>query len=507
MKLRLLAIAAGLVAASGAHALTPTQIATARTGGTLKEVTFSGASALRLTFGAYAAEICDQATLHVYFNGSLPVDSTDGVNHRAYACKLKAAVGAYGLGTDVVIYKRDQSGSTAGANPIATNTAMAHMKIVDDATCAVTPNPAFSDILVPNYLCSGTENRVSDAGISDVEPAILNQAPNLTDTTPGNPGSGSVTPVDLSNLVTNSFVQAIFGVVVNKQAYLALQKTQFTALAGATTIDESDAFRPSLPTTFIRAALTGGLSASATTKRGWGMVISEAADASVNTKAFNICRRQPGSGTQAASNIYFAQNPCGAGAAAAPLRQSGTSSPAPLVTGSYIVNEQSGTGGVENCLKAVDGLTGAYGLAVLGRENSPLPNNAVPRPGAPDKGYRYVRIDGMQPVRFDAATGKGAVTGDYDFVYESTLQYNSTNAAVDADKLTFINAVRVNAPKPASLRVLDVDTQQGVQSPSGAWAAQGQYPALTLNFPLDQPFASRVARATGQSCTTLKLVR
>lgn len=503
MKLRLLAIAAGLVAASSAHALTPTEIAAARTAGTLKEVTFSGASALRLSFGAYMAEICNPATLHVYFNGALPVDSTDGVNHRAYACKLNAAAGNYAAGTDIVVYKRDQSGSTAGANPIATNSAMAHMKILDDATCAVTPNPTFSDILVPNYLCSGTENRVSDAGISDVEPAILNQAPNLTDNTPGNPGSGTVAPVDMSNLVSNSFVQAIFGVAVNKQAYLALQKTQFPALAAATTIDESDAFRPSLPTTFIRAALTGGLSASATTKRGWGLVISEAADASVNTKAFNVCRRQPGSGTQAASNIYFAQNPCGGVAAAAPLRQSGSTSPAPAVTGSYIVNEQSGTGGVENCLKAVDALSGAYGLAVLGRENSPLPNNATPG-SASDKGYRYVKIDGMQPVRYDAATGKGAVTGDYDFVYESTLQYNSTNVALDTDKLSFINAVRVNAPKPASLRVLDIDTQQGVASPSGAWSALGQYPALSAN---DKPFASRVARLAAQSCTPLKLVR
>jgi hypothetical protein len=503
MKLRLLAIAAALVAASGAHALTPAQIAASRTAGTLKEVTFSGASALRLTFGAYAAEICDTATLHVYFNGALPVDNTDGVNHRAYACKLKAAAGNYAAGTDVVIYKRDQSGSTAGANPIATNTAMAHMKIVDDATCAVTPNPTFSDILVPNYLCSGTENRVSDAGISDVEPAVLNVAPNLTDNIPGNPGSGSVAAVDLSNLVTNSFVQAIFGVAVNKQAYLALQKTQFPALAGATTIDESDAFRPSLPTSFIRGALTGGLSASNTTKRGWGLVISEAADAAVNTKAFNICRRQPGSGTQAASNLYFANSPCGGLAAAVPLRQSGTTSPAPAVTGSYIVNEQSGSGGVLNCLKAVDALTGAYGLAVIGRENNPLANGALPG-SAGDGGYRYVKIDGMQPVRYDAATGKGAVTGDYDFVYESTLQYNSTNANVDADKLSFINAVRVNAPKPASLRVLDVDVQQGVASPSGAWAALGQYPALNAN---DKPFASRVARLTGQSCTTLKYVR
>ncbi len=511
MKLRLIAIAAGLVAATGAQALTPTEIAAARTAGTIKEVYFAGASALRLSFGAYMAEICDNTTLHVYFNGTLPVSSSSGANHRAYACKLSAAAGNYAIGTPVVVYKRDQGGSTQGVNPIATNAQQAMMKIVDDATCAVTPNPAFSDIAVPNYLCSGTENKVADAGISDVEPAILNQTPNLPDVTPGDPNSGSVTPADFSNVTVQSFVQGIFGVAVNKNAYLALQKSQGLDNAGA--IDESDAKRPSLPTTFVRAMLSGGLSATATTKRGWGLVISEGVDASVNTKAFNICRRQPGSGTQAASNMYFLQNPCAVGAVGSAARQATNVSPAPIVTGAYNVNEQSGTGGVEGCVGVsrdgsgnitggVDSVAGAYGLAVLGRENSPLPNGALPGSNK-DKGYRFVKLDGMQPTRFDDVTGKGATTGDYDFVYESTLQYNNTYLT-DADKLAFVTSIRTGAPKPASLFKADVDTQNGVMSPSGAWSALGQYPALGAN---DKKFASRVARTAGQSCTVLRYVR
>lgn len=496
MKLRLLALAAGLVAASGAHALTPTEIAAARTAGTIKEISISGASALRLSIGAYVQEICNPATLHVYFNGTLPVTGSSGGNHRAYACNLNAAVGTYASGTPVLVYKRDQGGSGQGVNPIALNSAIAHMKIVDDATCAVTANPTFSDIQIPNYLCSGTENRVSDAGISDVEPNLLNQLPNLADSVAGDPGSTTAAPVDLSNVVSASFVQGIFGVVVNKQAYLALQKTQGLDSAGA--IDESDAKRPTLPTTFVRAMLTGGLSASATNKRGWGLVIDESVDASVNTKAFNICRRQPGSGTQAASNTYFAQNPCGGDAAALVLRQASATTPTHAATGSYIVNEQSGTGGVETCLgTTVNNIAGAYGLAVVGRENNPLANGG-------DKGYRYVKLDGMEPVRWNAATQKGATTGHYDFVFESTMQYNSANPGLDADKISFITAIRTGAPKPASLAAADVDTQQGVMSPVSAWSALGQYPTLSAT---NKPFASRVARLTGNSCTVLKMVR
>lgn len=505
MKVRLLALAA-LLAASGAQALTPAQIAAARTNGTLKEITFSGASALRLSFASYMAEICDTATMHVYF------DSATGANHRAYACNLKATAGNYAVGTPVLVYKRDQGGSTFGMAPIATNAVMAHMKVANDATCNATATPTYTDIAVPNYICSSTENRVSDAGISDVEPAILNQVPNLPDLTAGNPNSGAQPSVDLSNLNVASFVQGIFAVAVNKQAYLALQKTQGLVAASATTIDESDAARPSLPTNFVRGMLLGGLTASATTKRGWGMVISEAVDADVNTKAFNVCRRQPGSGTQAASNMYFLQNPCSP-SFAVPLRQATSTAPAPALTGSYNIREESGTGGVENCVGVtrdangnitggVDSLVGAYGIAVLGRENSPLPNGALPGSNK-DKGYRYVKLDGAQPMRYDEATGKGAATGDYDFVYESTMQYNAA-ALTDADKIAFIGAIRTNAPKPAALRAADIDTQQGVMSPNGAWASLGQYPVLGAE---DKKFASRVARSAGQSCTVMRFVR
>lgn len=495
MKLRLIALAAGLAAASATHALTPADIATARTAGTIKEITVAGASALRLSLAAYVAEICNTATMHVYF------DSVAGTNHRAYSCNLAKAVGNYAVSTPIVVYKRDQGGSGQGVNPIATNTATAQMKIANDATCTVVAaTPNYTDIQVANYICTTTESRVADVGISDVEPNLLNQAPNLADSTAGNPSSGAVSPVNLSNLVVTPFVQGIFAVAVNKQAYWALQQTQFPSQTAGRTIADIDTLpQPSLPTTFVRNYLTGGLSATATTKRGWGQVISESVDAGVNTKAFNVCRRQPGSGTQAASNAYFAQNPCGITPSSV-LRQAAATAPTHSATGSFIVNEQAGTGGVETCLgTTVNGISGAYGLAVLGRENNPLANGG-------DKGYRYVKLDGMEPVRYNGSTG--AATGHYDFVYESTIQYNSANPGLNADKIAFIsgaNGLATGPTKPAALAAADADTQQGVMSPPVAWASLGQYPALNGS---DKPFASRVSRASpGDSCSVLKLTR
>jgi len=165
--------------------------------------------------------------------------------------------------------------------------------------------------------------------------------------------------------------------------------------------------------------------------------------------------------------------------------------------GTYVVNEGAGTGNVETCIgSTVENIAGAYAIGVLGRENNPLANGG-------DKKYRYVKLDGAQPLRYDASTGRGAIFGDYDFVYESTLQYNTTNPNLNADKIAFIAAIRSGAPKPASLAKADVDTQQGVMAPSSTWAP-AQYAALPA---ADKPFASRVARLAGDSCSVLKLTR
>lgn len=498
MKLRLLALAAGLAAASTAHALTPADIVAARSAGTLKEISISGASALRLSIASYVTGLCKSGTLHVYFNQNTGGTSKDGDNHRAYACELNATVpGSYAANTPVVIYKRDAGGSGQGVNPIALNTAISHLKIVDNGTCAATANTTFTDIQTPQYLCNSTtavENRVSDAGISDVEPNILNQQPNLADVSATDITQGAVSPVNMTGVVSNSFVQGIFAVAVNKQAYFALQQTQFPSQTAGKTIADIDTLpQPSLPSGWVRSALTSGTSASNASQRGWGMVIGTGVDASVHTKTMNVCRRAPGSGTQAATAIFFGQNPCAGGSAGAyALARKGTSQ-VPVATGTTsIVNEQSGTGGVETCLgTTVEGIAGAYGIAVLGRENNPLANGG-------DKGYRYVKLDGAAPTRAEAAVG------NYGFVYESTMQWNTNNPGLDTDKKNFLDSIRTNAPKPASLAKADADTQEGVMSPPGSWALLGNYPALSAN---DKAFASRVSRSAGNSCSVLRLTR
>ena len=490
MKYRLIALAAALAAAGSANALTPTEIAAYRGAGTLKEINIAGASAIRLSFAAYIQEICKPATFDVFFNSG----STPGNNHRAYSCLLRTAAGNFGVDTPILVTKRDQSGSVQGVNPVATATPQAIMAV--DGSCTSTAQlPPSPDIQIATFLCPNTTSVVVDGGISDVEPALLQQTINLPT------GTAALSTSQLGTLDVGVLAQALFGVVVNKKAYRALQEAQGLIPPGGV-LDEQAANQPSLPTEFVRSALTqGGLSPGASNRRGWNVVIPISVDASIETKAVNICRRAEGSGTQAASNVFFANNPCGTGNAALPVLGvpgSSGSIPAPAVIGTITIAELTGTGALENCLggpaPSVEAATGgdgiAYGLAVIGRENNPLANGG-------DKGYRYVKLDGIAPIRDQAKIG------NYPFWFENTMQWNTTTIPPGSDKSEFLKTIRANAGRASSLANADADTQQALMAAPATYS--GPYAALPNDSAF--PFYSRVSRQLVNSCSPARITK
>jgi hypothetical protein len=525
-KMHLIAAAAALATAGAAQALTPAQVEAARAGGTLKEVRIAGASALRLSVAAYMKEICTDNgvgvavpfDLHVYFFNT----TAQNTDHRAYACTLGTPVGNFVKGTPVLVIKRDAGGSAQGVNPIATAALQTHI-LVNAASCATTINAAPSvDPSVANYTCASTESVLSDAGISDAEPAIFQATVNLPT------GATALTTAQLSALNSGSLVQALFGVVVNKKAYRALQEAQGIIAPGGALVDvpadqatwtaATLATIPSLPLTFIRGALTGqviGGSPNTTPKRGWNLVIPNAAytldginfrpavDANSVTKTMNICRRTEGSGTQALTAAFVANNPCNntQGGFYTPAGVPGSSGNATTVAATVtnaapnLVQEGTSAGQVEvNCLQETENTLGApdntaYAIGVLGREANPL------RAGG-DLGYRYVKIDGAAPVR------SVAKAGDYPFVYEATMQWNNTTLSGQTDKLAFLGALRTGFGTPNALAAVDADTQQGVMSPPATYA--GAYVDAVGNAAL---FGSRVTRVTGNSCGALRITK
>ncbi|MCV2354912.1 hypothetical protein LNV09_12170 [Paucibacter sp. B2R-40] len=489
MKFRSSLIAVAALAALGsAHALTPAEVVAARNDGTLKEIKITGASALRFALGGFIqADLAGvypdghpkagQKSLDVFWN-----DAT-GANHRAYSFLLKTAVGGWGVGTPVLITKRDAGGSGQGVGPLITADAtQTHMKV--DATCttpAGSVSPA-TDIQKVGFLCSGTVAGLADAGLSDVEPSLLENTIN------GGLGRS------VANLEAVGFVQNIFGVAVNKNLYLALQKTQGLVDPTATAIDESAAKQPSLPIPFVRGVLTGQLQGSTTAKKGWNLVVDAAADANAVNKKVNVCRRAASSGTQAAANAFFSQNPCGGGdkyPVAGPTATTGGTTGVLGALGSAAYKADTSTGLVETCLgTTVQNIAGAYGLAVIGRENNPTPTvNGV----VGDKGYRYVKLNNVAPERANV------VDGSYEFVFESTMQWAKSGAnAPTGDKLTLLQLLRNNMGKATILAGLDPDFQAGLAavptSFTGAWADLPK---------AERDFTSHSSRKSAASCTAV----
>lgn len=491
MQVRLIAIAALAAAAGSAHALTPAQIVAARSAGTLKEVYVAGASAQRLFIGAWFQQQCKASTFDVFFNGTGAAPS--GANHRAYSCELSKKVGNWAAGTQVLLVKRDQGGSTQGVNPIATGTAQDQM-LVDGTCTAVASNPSpAEDITLPTFGCPSIVSRLADGGVSDVEPALFQKPVNLL---------APNVAVSTNKLDTKAFNLTVMGVAVNKKLYRALQESQGLIAAGGA-LDDDPAKQPTLTRAFVSSALSGNLSGSTADKRGWNAAgITTAVDPAVLSKQVNVCRRNIGSGTQASFNIEFLNAGCGTGVATYEVvgqttgaaNSTNNTSPALAESGTLGWVNNSGSSTVETCLgTTVESTVGgtAYGIGVLSRENTPTPTGL-----GIDKGYRFVKLDGIAPTRDNAKVGK------YPFVYAATLQWNK-DTLTDVDVKQFLVNLRANGGKASALNVADVDTQQGIAALPTTYS--GAYDDLT--DPVTLKFASRVDRNTAGSCSPVRIVK
>jgi hypothetical protein len=452
----------------------------------------SGASASAKTIGAFViSDNCDTSTLSVMW------DSATGANYRGYACDLKAGnVIAGGASGSLVVVKRDAGGSAQGVLPIATPAKIAFMNF---SSCS----PVFSSgttlaiasLNQPNYTCTGTGSYYPDAGTSDVEPAIIAAVVN------GQSGTLAVT----GSMTTTSIFQQVIGVAVNLKLYRALQATQ------SLTQDDAEANRPSLPSDFVTSAVSAKLNGG-NSKRGWGLVVSETVDPAVHLKQINVCRRANGSGTQAAAYMRFQDNPCTAGAALGAV----ANTTALAVTGSGTSSNgttYSSTGLLEGCLKTVDGLSdangAAYAIGHVGRDNDPFAGPAAD----PDKKYRFVKLDGAQPEAHpDATSGKcdgtrnfpgcdDAQTGRYNYVYESTMQWNSGTPG-NAAKVTQLTAVS----KGFTGTQLQGNPAAVI---AGVMALPTSYSGLFGNLAANdvgRTYGSRVTR-NGNSCTPLYVTK
>jgi hypothetical protein len=144
-------------------------------------------------------------------------------------------------GTTLVLYKNSVSGSGSGVNPVADKTTIPFVNLASltqaqyttPGTCTYSTTASTVDFAdFQSYDCgtnAGVTNIAPDAGISDVEPALLGWV------------SGVNGAID-----TFAGPQVIFGVPVSKNFRDALQTAQSSNLGGACVGSDSEACMPSL---------------------------------------------------------------------------------------------------------------------------------------------------------------------------------------------------------------------------------------------------------------------
>ncbi len=446
------------------------------------EIWMSGASAQDKGLGFLFSDLCQAGTLDTYFDVSNP--AKPGKAHRAFFCTIDPAkvpgLTAAGGAPKVLFHKRSAGGSGMGVAPVADEQAIEHMRI-NNGNC--------TDQGGGTWHCTisnpgDTELKVSDAGISDVEPALF-VGPNVP------AGANPVGASQLARLDSFGAAGLVFGVPVSTNLRNALQAAQ-----GLTVGAEDEANMPSLSKREVTSLFSGNMKKwDEFFVNGVSLPVA-AANAGVtpptDTKV-HICRRVPGSGTQAQFNAVFMNAPCTAGAPAATTTSNFFFGP--------VTTLNSGSGDMTLCLdSATKDANGNIGAA----------NNywavGIQSTEKKSAGFRFVKIDGVAP------TIQNAANGSYEDWVEQSIQWRKAprnfNDPNSADVLKILQTVRDNAASPASVAALNTKfVFPWGQGGFLALATNGHAPSPNGVFDINNPVTpySRSANGLNNCAPAVKL--
>lgn len=353
----------------------------------LPEVTFyvAGASAQKAALSVAALDV---------FATPADVIAVKGPASNGWYGMSKAALTG-GTSKRLFVVYNSTGGSNAGVAQVMSNGTSepeANVVTVGNAGCGATTGGANT------YAVTCTINGVleADMALSDVQPSEA--VPGVLPTEDA---------ISISQLSVQTTALEGFGVAVNPALYAALQEAQgLTGCAGNT----GAACQPS-----IRRADYASLITLDGTIKDAGALLGNG-----DTTPLTLVRRVDSSGTQAASNIFFANNVCGSAGyfgALSPLSQ-WDSNP-----GVFDIAEESETGGVRTKLTGTN--TEGYAIGVMSLEN--IPTTAA-------TSYQYVKLDGVSP-NFNAdgtpdlKMRNAFASGSYPFAVEMTAMYRASAPA------------------------------------------------------------------------------
>ena len=406
MKIKHIALGCALAAAAiGAQA------ASAINGRTV--IFFSGASAPDKFMADISTSILTGA---VQYRGVNADNSING-NYNAFVGEANNIPGVAN-GTKLAIIKRSEGGSERGVGPVGQQLNIRTMDLNDCDLTARTCKLMGDDQ-------AGVGGLVPDMGVSDVEPAMfVGLGVNV-------PSDGAETPANLFAEV-QPVNQLMFGIVATN----------------------------SIPagTHLSRVGYGNLLSGKYET---WSQFSAALNDGAAEDNVV-VCRRVPGSGTQASYNMYFNNFPCGAAANASTtiagigdtdfnaFNGNGDGSEAspfeidPSLATGKIVIENSGSGDVRNCLKAANNRTehktkGADGFWYTVKfQNGTKPYRAIgvlsTDSYGKESGWAFRMLDGAGTYNLATDTASAGATGvapskanlvsgAYDFVLELSMQH------------------------------------------------------------------------------------
>jgi len=326
MKFRNIAIAvAAVVAAASASATDLTDASGAFTTGNY--ISIAGASAVQ---GGFESLIGSVLTSPKFFADNSNITKASYI---AAVGTLKTAAGIYTTSTKFAILYRVAGGSFNGVYPVIRATAIDALDLTSCTTGTGTSADAYK-CAVRGPVASAANSAlnaggvVPDAGVSDVEPKFFKVTDNLEgETTPQ-----AITESELKKVVANALYAQAFGLPVTR------------------TVSAGMVFTPA-----TYNALMAGLFTD------WNQV-----PGSTDSGPIVICRRIPGSGTQALTNLFSGNAGCAASAAStfaladrsASAAYTGTSYDVPTAVGDsatgtgLVVIENNSSGDVRSCLDA-----------------------------------------------------------------------------------------------------------------------------------------------------------
>jgi len=354
------------------NAVAAAVVSSANTNGRILYI--SGASAVQGGLAQIAATLFTGTNYAFIPSGTSGRSSGD---YRAFAGNLAVAAGGWAAGTPVIIINRARGGSVQGVNPVARGLAIESLAITA-ASCTAGAGTGASP-----FQCNTLENRVPDAGVSDVAPALFD----VTFNTEGEPGEPELSPVELASISAQPLYGLAFGVPMSNSLPL---------------------FNINKPA--VSAIMTGNVGT-------WAEV-----DASLPADDILLCRRVNGSGTQAVSNLYFGNYPCSASANPPADRSSGSAwngSNAFVVegnTGFLNVVENSTSANVRTCLitastaaglpfnPAANAATGVGYTSYVTADRAGAPVTVSIRNGRPHKAIGVLSMDSLS-TSSTSATG------------------------------------------------------------------------------------------------------